>query len=246
MSAVKRRLTMTLVLVGAAVAQGSVLPVPLGLLARKADLVVIGVGAAPRNAKEMASLRVERSLKGIGGEVVSILGPADPGFLCDITELKSGERALFFLEKAKAGFRIMSFGRGKLRLEPDNSVTLWTDLAVSRELSSACNEGGCPFESVLAEIAPYLTQSGPTAFFMGREASERVLLRTAPTASVRCQAALGRPGFFDGCEATDGGTSNKSPSGDLLCITAVRECARRTGRSPAARASRAAARTGCR
>ena len=64
-----------LVFVVSGLAQASVLWVPIAQLASSADLVVIGTGAAPRSKNEMASLELERTLKGAPLKIVSILEP---------------------------------------------------------------------------------------------------------------------------------------------------------------------------
>lgn len=189
---------------------------PLAMLADQADVIVIGVGQPARDAKEMASLRVERSLKGKAKGVLAI-GAGDPEFSCDLSELRAGERALFFLVKSAEAYLIMNAGRGKLSLSGDSKqVTgLPADaITLSTKLVDACTPEQCPLASVLAEIRPYLSESRTrTAFFVegGR------FVKAAPVGSVRCLRTDGAR--FEGCEAVDGVQTENPASSTMLCLT---------------------------
>lgn len=91
-----------------------------------------------------------------------MLPPVDPDFLCDITSIKVGKRALFLLTSTKGGFRIMHFGRGALPLVDTSLDFDWPgDFVQTRDLREVCHptpesrRSQCDLEGVRALIAKF-------------------------------------------------------------------------------------------
>lgn len=193
------------------------MPVPLEALAHGADLVVIATALKPRHDGEMAALKVERTLKGKPTQIVSLVEPDDPSFLCDISGAEPGERALFLLDRAAKGFQIMAFGRGKLPISADGkTVTLFSrhDYYLSEALDRACDVNDCPLDDVLGDLTPWFVDSQPTAFLV-----ERYVRGVAPSA-LRCEPPTKEQRFWVTCrlDAADASASISLPERDTNCF----------------------------
>jgi hypothetical protein len=129
-------------------------------------------------------------------------------------------RALYFLQKANAGFRIMAYGRGVMPISSDGATALVysrREVLLSVSLANACDDTRCPLTKLLDALKPMFDSTAPVAIINDSESS--VVSRIVPATDVHCRRDWrDRFGSYSDCRLggeLDGGVAIFP--GDLFC-----------------------------
>ncbi len=201
----------------------SIQPRALEALIAQADLIVIGVGGPRVKRTDIGTIVVEETMKGRAPKRLVVRPPIDPDFLCDITSLEVGKRALFFLTSTNGGFHIMHFGRGAFALVDTSLAFDWPDDFVkTRELREVCR---LPPESLVSECALDRMRQLIARFATPQKNSAMVFSEDEPTVvvpagEVSCaETSLAKRGILTRCSVggADAGLSPPPLRGLLEC-----------------------------
>lgn len=201
----------------------SIQPRALEALIAQADLIVIGVGGPRVKRTDIGTIVVEETMKGRAPKRLVVRPPIDPDFLCDITSLEVGKRALFFLTSTKGGFHIMHFGRGAFALVGTSLAFDWpSDFVKTRDLREVCR---LPPESLVSECALDRVRQLIVKFATPGKDSAMVFSEGEPTvvvpaAEVTCaETSLAKRGILARCTVSgaDAGLSPPPLRGLIEC-----------------------------